>query len=121
MYETGLRLDFADDTFTSEKYNYDEMIYLSINMCGSYYYPQTAIPVSAVYGIAMNVNIGGRLELEHCYEGNLDALAFAYSLNNEPPFQFKIASRDEYSYSFTASHGVIHTRHFSHWVILLVL
>ncbi len=116
MSAAGLRLHFVDDAFKSE--NYDSMIYLSTNICESYDCLQNAVPVSAIYSISTDANIGGNLELEHCYEGNLDALAFAYSINDKPPFQFKIA--DEYSNSFTASHGLIHTNHFSHWVILWI-
>ncbi len=111
MCAPGLKLRFDDR-------RYDSMIYLSINICESYDCPQNAVPVSAIYSISTDANIGGTLELEHCFEGNLDALAFAYSINDKPPFQFKIA--DEYSYSFTASHGVIHTNHFSNWLIVWI-
>ena len=86
----------------------------------SFHFPANVKIMSALYTIQTDINLEVKLEMEHCYRGDQQALAFAYCLNREPPFKFTIASRDSYECSFTSTHGVIKTRHFSHWAIVLV-
>jgi hypothetical protein len=93
-------------------------IHLKTDIKGSYHFPPKSKPVSAVYQIDSDLAIETRIELEHCYKGDLNALAFAYCDSKAPPFDFRIAKRNNFHFSFTPTHGVVTTNHFSHWVIV---
>lgn len=88
---------------------------------GSYHFPPNTKPVSAIYSILADFSIEATIELKHCYRGDLQALAFVYCDCDCPPFHFLIVNEQEYKYSFTASHGVIKTHHFSCWGIVEML
>ena len=84
----------------------------------SFHFPADANLASAIYTIVSDVAIDVALEMEHCYRGDLQALAFGCCSKQGPPFTFEVASKESYKYSFTSTHGVIQTKHFSNWVIL---
>ena len=86
------------------------------NIKGSYHFPPDTKVVSTIYHVTADfTGLEATLELEHCYRGDLQALAFVYCTSHQPPFHFSIANQEEYKYSFTTSHGVIQTHHFSCW------
>ena len=92
------------------------------NIKGSYHFPPDTKVVSTIYHVTADfTGLEATLELEHCYRGDLQALAFVYCTSHQPPFHFSIVSQEEYKYSFTTSHGVIQTHHFSCWGIVALL
>ena len=96
-------------------------IKLEATISGSYHFPPNTKPVSAIYSITTDISIEATLELEHCYRGNKKDLAFVYCLSHQPPFDFILATKEKYKYSFTAKNGVIKTQHFSHWAIVVLV
>ena len=113
--ETGLRLYLPAGPLPQHVDK--KSIKLRTNTKGSFRFPADVEIVSALYTIETDVDLEVKLEIEHCYRGDLAALAFTYCQNQEPPFVFTIANRDAYEYSFISTRGVIKTRHFSHWGI----
>lgn len=105
-----------------------KVIHLSTRTRGSFRFPPNTKPVSAIFKISAAIDIEAtldlehryaKLELEHCYRGDLSALAFVHCESYQPPYDFKIASQEEYEYSFTLSHGTIKTGHFCWWTIVV--
>ena len=89
------------------------------------HFPPNTRPVSAIYNITTDLSIEATLELEHCYSGNHQDLAFVYSQSHQPPFDLVFAAKEVYTSSFTDTHGVVKTsKHMpscSCWTIVLSL
>ena len=113
--ETGLRLYLPAGPLPQHVDK--KFIKLRTNTKGSFHFPADVEIVSALYTIETDVDLEVKLEIEHCYRGDLAALAFTYCKNRESPFDFTVTYRDAYDYLFTSTHGVITTEHFSHWGI----
>ena len=96
-------------------------IKLEVTISGSYHFPPNTKPVSAIYSITTDVPIEATLELEHCYRGKQKDLVFVYCQSRQPPFDFILATKENYKYSFTANNGVIKIQHFSHWAIVVLV
>ena len=80
--------------------------------------------MSAIYTIESDVSVKVKLEIEHCYKDDVASLVFGHcsnrvsSLEEEASLgQFVTARKEEYNYSFTSTHGIIETWHFSAWGI----
>ena len=114
----GLRLYYPKGSLTDE--DNGKEIKLEATISGNYHFPPNTKPVSAIYSITTDISAEVTLELEHCYRGNQQDLAFVYCLSRQPPFDFILATKESYQYSFTAKNGVIKTRHFSYWAIVRV-
>ena len=112
----GICVYFADGPL-SHKIN-GKIITMKTDTKGNYHFPPNCKPVSAIYNIKADLSIRATLQLEHCYRGGLQALAFVVCENTRPPFQFKLASQKDYKYSFSVTHGFIETRCFSRWAIV---
>ena len=93
-------------------------IHLKTGIKGSYQFPPNSKLVSAIYNIVTDLRVETAIQLEHCYKGDLDDLAFVYCDCHQPPFEFRIARRSDFKYSFTLTHGTVSTNHFSYWAIV---
>ena len=93
-------------------------IHVKTGIKGSYRFPSNSKPVSTIYNIATDLGVETAIEIEHRYKGNLDDLAFVYCDSHQPPFEFRIASRRDFKYFFTPTHGTVRTNHFSYWAIV---
>ena len=117
--DAGFRLYLPEGPLPDEVNG--KTIKLEATISGSYHFPPNTEPVSAIYSIATDLSIEATLELEHCYRGNKKDLAFVYCQSRQPPFDFILATKENYKYSFTANNGVIKTQHFSHWAIVVLV
>ena len=99
-------------------------IKLEATISGNYHFPPNTKPVSAIYSITTDLSIEATFELEHCYSGNHQDLAFVYCQSHQPPFNFVFAAKEDHTFSFTDTHGVIQTRghmpSHSRWTIVNV-
>ena len=99
-------------------------IKLEATISGNYHFPPNTKPVSAIYSITTDLSIEATFELEHCYSGNHQDLAFVYCQSHQPPFDFVFAAKEDHTFSFTDTHGVIqtrgHTPSHSRWTIVYV-
>ena len=85
-------------------------IKLEATISGNYHFPPNTKPVSAIYSITTDLSIEATFELEHCYSGNHQDLAFVYCQSHQPPFNFVFAAKEDHTFSFSDTHGVIQTR-----------
>ena len=123
--EGGLCLYPVNTTSLMSKELNSKHICIETDINGSYHFPTNTKLVSAIYNIKTGFSVTAKLEFEHCFSGDLSTLAFVYSDSchppyyiSHPPYQFKVANQEDYQHSFTATHGVIETNHFSFWAII---
>ena len=112
----GLQLYLPSGPLPEE--THEKLIHMKTGIKGSYRFPSNSKPVSTIYNIATDLGVETAIELEHCYRGDLDDLAFVYCDSHQPPFEFRIARRQDFKYSFTPTYGTVRTNHFSYWAIV---
>ena len=116
----GFRIILPDGPLPDELNG--KVIKVRTNTKSSFRYPPNTRIVSAIYIIESDISVNVKLEIEHCYRGNIASLVFGHCSSHESSLeqeaslgQFVIARKVDYNYSFNSTHGVIETSHFSAW------
>lgn len=84
-HEGGFCLYLMTTGPLSEEFD-GKRVNIETDISGSYHFPTNSKLISAIYNIKASFFMRAKLELEHCFSGDLSTLAFVYCESSHPPY-----------------------------------